>query len=133
MPFLSVHQQHEFLRRLLSLTREQALALRERQWDTVMALLQERERLVKALNTLPDEPAPTGRMPFLPSAVGTDGDARATMRGLIWQILRQDEENERMLRALVLGDERQSAKAGTATDRPADDITPSWACGERTA
>jgi hypothetical protein len=92
-------RQHQVLSRLLNLSRDQYRALEDEDLDTFLALMDEREQVMSGLLALEASPAPTNILPFPTiTSVGVDDDVQAAMAGLIRSILRQDDDNEALLR-----------------------------------
>src|SRR5207248_3439993 len=90
-------RRHELLARLLVLSRRQKRALDQRRIDEFLALLDEREELLQALARQPqDEDLPANVTALREER--DDGDARVAVGLLVADVLRQDEENERLLR-----------------------------------
>jgi hypothetical protein len=93
-------RQHQVLSRLLSLSRDQYRALEDEDLDTFLALMDQREQVMSGLLALEASPAPKNILPFPTiTSVGMDDDVQAAMAGLIRSILRQDDDNEVLLRA----------------------------------
>ncbi len=65
--------------------------------------MDERERIVADLITIEESPPPANVLPFPTIAAGVDADVKAAMRSLIRSILRQDDDNERLLRMQMAG------------------------------
>lgn len=92
-------RQHQVLSRLLSLSRDQYRALQDEDLETFLALMEEREQVMAGLLALEASPAPANILPFPTiTPVGVDDDVQAAMAGLIRSILRQDDDNETLLR-----------------------------------
>jgi len=100
MTDLSTLQQHQLLMKLLGLSREQWRALADDNLDQFVDLMDEREGVMADLVAVEAAPPPPANVLPFPTIVasGADPDVRAAMGGLIRSILRQDDENEALLR-----------------------------------
>jgi hypothetical protein len=91
-------RQHELLSRLLRLSRKQGAALVAERLDQFLALMDERQAIMDDLQAVGDGEAPDNLVPFPALAAGNDEpDVRAAVGALIASVLRQDEDNERLL------------------------------------
>lgn len=88
-------QRHTLLMRLLCLAREQGAALQDDAFDRFVALMPEREAIIADLTAAAPPVAPANVVPL---RQGVDEDTELAIEALVASVLRQDEENEAVLR-----------------------------------
>lgn len=94
---MSQHQalaRHALLAQLLCLARDQHVALLDEDVDAFLALMPQRATIIAALTAEDEQPRPANVVPLHASI---DEDTELAIRALLASVLRQDEENARLL------------------------------------
>jgi hypothetical protein len=94
---MSQHQalaRHALLAQLFCLARDQHAALLDENVDGFLALMPRRAEIIASLTAEDDEPRPANVVPIHASV---DEDTELAIRALLASVLRQDEENARLL------------------------------------